>query len=92
MKRGILFFSFVIISLGAGSAFTQSVEPDNKRACPFEISGMWRSEATTVSVPFFFSFSPEGHVTLMSHSTDSLPQDFEVITSVNYKLDSPKSR
>ena len=39
--------------------------------------------------PIFFSFAPEGHVTLMSHSSDALPQDFEVITAVDYKLDKP---
>lgn len=37
----------------------------------------------------FFSFSAEGHVTLLGYTPEVLPQDFEVITSVNYKLDQP---
>ncbi|HEX8088450.1 MAG TPA: hypothetical protein VF762_06325 [Blastocatellia bacterium] len=50
---------------------------------------MWKSEATTESTPVFFSFSPEGWVTLLGHSADALPQEFEVITEVGYKLDKP---
>jgi hypothetical protein len=38
-----------------------------------------------------FNFSPEGHVTLLEHSPDALPQDFEVVTSVNYKLIRPEA-
>ncbi|MEK6300949.1 MAG: hypothetical protein AABO41_09530 [Acidobacteriota bacterium] len=93
MKRAIFSYLLVLISFGgAAIAFTQSVaESGARKVCPFEISGMWRSDATNLSTPFFFDFSPEGHVTLLSHSSDALPQDFEVITSVNYKLDKPKA-
>jgi hypothetical protein len=52
---------------------------------------MWKSDATTEMNPVFFSFSPEGWVTLMGHSADALPQEFEMITEVNYKLDKPSA-
>lgn len=90
MKRAVLLYSLALICLAAcGVALGQSDAQSAPPKCPFEISGMWRSDATTLSTPIFFSFSPEGHVTLMSHSADTLPQDFEIITSVNYKLDPP---
>jgi len=92
MKRTVSLYSLVLISfVGAGVAWGQADAKlsQAKKVCPFEISGMWRSDATTVSTPIFFSFSPEGHVTLFGHSADTLPQDFEVITSVDYKLDKP---
>jgi hypothetical protein len=91
MKRAVFVYSLALILLTAsGVALGQSdAKADLRKVCPFEISGMWRSDATTLSTPIFFSFSPEGHVTLFSHSADTLPQDFEVITSVDYKLDTP---
>lgn len=91
MKRAGFLYRLVYTFLTAsGVALGQSdAKSDLRKVCPFEISGMWRSDATTISTPIFFSFSPEGHVTLFSHSADTLPQDFEVITSVTYKLDSP---
>jgi hypothetical protein len=36
-----------------------------------------------------FDFSPEGYVTLLGHAPGALPQDFEMVESVNYKLDQP---
>ncbi|MFY9607901.1 MAG: hypothetical protein WAU45_04705 [Blastocatellia bacterium] len=92
MKRAAFLYSLALICLAAsGVALGQSDAKSDPRKCPFEISGLWRSDATTLSTPIFFSFSPEGHVTLLSHSKDSLAQDFEVITSVAYKLDSPSA-
>jgi hypothetical protein len=85
MKRAV--FSLVFICLAAeGAAFGQS---DAKKVCPFSIVGLWRSDVTTQSNPIYFDFSPEGHVTLLGHSPGTLPQDFETITSVNYKLNKP---
>lgn len=92
MKRKISLYSLVLISfVGGGVAWGQADAKlsEARKVCPFEISGMWRSDATTLSTPIFFSFSPEGHLTLFGHSADALPQDFEVITSVDYKLDKP---
>lgn len=95
MKRAIFFYSLLFVCLSASAiAFPQSAaKPEDKseasKVCPFDIAGLWRSDATTQSTPIFFDFSPEGHVTLLGHSTDALPQEFEVITSVNYKLDKP---
>ena len=71
-----------------GAAFGQSTD---SKACPFNISGLWRSDTATETTRLFFSFSTEGHVTLLEYSPDALPQDFEVITSVTYKLDKPSA-
>jgi hypothetical protein len=91
MKRAIFFYSLIFICLVANRvALGQSdARPDAKRVCPFSIIGMWKSDATTESTPIFYSFSSEGWVTLLGHSADSLPQDFEMITEVSYKLDKP---
>lgn len=91
--QAILLFMLALISVGSAvTAYTQSAaQPAAPKACPFEISGIWRSDATTVSTPFFFDFSPEGYVMILSHTPDALPQDFEMTTSVNYKLDKPKA-
>lgn len=87
MKRVVFLNSLVFVCMAAiGVAFGQS---DSSRVCPFNIAGLWRSDTATEVTRMFFSFSPEGHVTLMGHSPDTLPQDFEVITSVLYKLDKP---
>lgn len=87
MKRAVFFYSLMFIFLAAsGVAFSQS---NAKQACPFSISGLWRSNATTESTPFFFSFSPEGHVTLLAYAPNTLAQDLEMLTAVSYKLDKP---
>ncbi|MGA9769781.1 MAG: hypothetical protein WBV94_12125 [Blastocatellia bacterium] len=87
MKRAIFLYLLMFIFLAASSmAFNQ---PDAKKVCPFTITGLWRSDATTESTPLLFNFSPEGYVTLLSYSPDTPVQDFEVINSVNYKLDKP---
>ena len=87
MKRAVFLYLLMFIFLAASSvAFSQ---PDVKKVCAFSIVGLWRSDATTESTPLFFSFSPEGHVTLLSYSPNTLAQDFEMIEAVNYKLDKP---
>ncbi len=91
MKPAAFIYSLLFICLSAGGlSFGQSgSKPDEKKVCPFNIVGLWRSDATTQTSPIFFNFSPEGHVWLVAHSDEALPQDFEVIVSVDYKLDKP---
>lgn len=87
MKRAIFMHLLMLVCLlFAGVALGQSDAP---RGCPFNIVGLWRSDTATEITRILFSFSPEGHVTLMGYSPDTLPQDFEVITSVGYRLDKP---
>lgn len=95
MKRAIFLLSLIFI-YGAVSrvAFSQSdakpkAGPDARKACAFSIVGLWRSDSMTAGNPIVFDFSPEGWVTLLGHSADALPREFEVITAVNYKLDNP---
>jgi hypothetical protein len=89
MKRAV--FSLLFVCLAASAvAFSQSdAKSDAKKVCPFNIAGLWRSDSKTETSQIFLSFSSEGHVTLLEHSPTALPQDFEMITSVDYKLDRP---
>jgi hypothetical protein len=93
MKRAL--FSLLFLCLVAiASAFGQSdaksdAKSDVKKACPFNIAGLWRSDRTTESSRMLFSFSSEGYVTLLEYSSTALPQDFEMINTVNYSLDKP---
>lgn len=91
MKRVVFLYSLVCICLAAGGAARGQSEAKrvDKKACPFHIAGLWRSEVTAQTSSIFFDFSPEGYVTLLGHSPGTLPQDFEMIDSVNYKLDKP---
>lgn len=87
MKRAVFLDGIVFLCvIATGVVLGQS---NASRACPFNIAGLWRSDTATEMTRMFFSFSPEGHVTLMGYSADALPQDFEMITSVRYKLDKP---
>ena len=87
MKRSIFLYPLIFIFLAAGNVvFSQS---DARKVCPFDIAGLWRSDVATESTAIFFSFSPEGYVTLLSYSPGTLAQDLEMLTSVNYKLDKP---
>jgi hypothetical protein len=91
MKRAIFLHTLICICLAAlpatfGQAQSKS---DGKKVCPFSIVGLWRSEVTMQTKSIFFAFSPEGYVTLLGHSPNMLPQDFEMIESVNYRLDTP---
>lgn len=89
MKRAV--FSLVFLCLAAiGIASGQSdAKSDAKKVCPFNIIGLWRSDRVTETSRMLFSYSPEGHVMLLEHSSEALPQDFEMVTSVNYSLDKP---
>jgi hypothetical protein len=91
MQRVVSLYALMLICLLAdGAAFGQSsARPAARKACPFSIIGMWRSSATTATNPFFYSFSPDGWVRLMGHSPDTLPQNFELIAEMKYRLDSP---
>lgn len=95
MKRAAFLYSLILICLVANlvtfgqSNAKSSAKPDAGRVCPFSIIGMWKSDATPEPNSIFFNFSPEGWVTLLGPSADTLPQDFEMIAEVNYKLDKP---
>lgn len=91
MKRPVFLYLIIFACLAAGAAaFGQSAaKPDAKKACPFHIAGLWRADSASETSNILFSFSPDGHLTLLQHSSDALPQDFEVMTSVNYKLIKP---
>jgi hypothetical protein len=97
VKRAAFIFSLVLICLAGGRAsFGQSsakpnVGSDEKKVCPFNIAGLWRMEGTTEMTRLFFDFSPEGHITMLDHSANTLPQDFEMVGTVNYKLDKPRA-
>ena len=91
MKRAVFIYSLAFICLVAErAAFGQSNgKSDAKQVCPFSIVGLWRSDVTIQTSSIFFDFSPEGYVTLMGYAPGTLPQDFEMLESVNYKLDNP---
>jgi hypothetical protein len=91
MKRVVFIYLLVFICLaGERAASSQSeVQTDGKKACPFSIVGLWRSEVTMQTKSIYFDFSPEGWVVLLGYSDDTLPQDFEMLESVGYKLDKP---
>lgn len=94
MRRVIAIYSLIFICLASGRiAFSQSntkaeLEPRTDKTC-FSIVGLWRSDFTTASTPILFNFMPDGGVTLLEHSAETLPQDFQVVTAINYKLDNP---
>jgi hypothetical protein len=72
--------------LSSVDAFGQS---DEKKACAFNIAGMWRSEATRETNPVFYSFGNDRRITVFGHVPDVMPQEFEMMASVGYKLDNP---
>jgi hypothetical protein len=72
--------------LSCVDAFGQSEE---KKACAFNIAGMWRSEATSETNPVFYGFGHDARVTVFGHVADVLPHEFEMMASVGYKLDNP---
>ncbi|HSB11712.1 MAG TPA: hypothetical protein VLM38_19640 [Blastocatellia bacterium] len=94
MKPPVFLFLLILISVALGPAAVSQTNrsglaPDAKRACAFDIVGLWRSDETTQANPIFFNFSPEGWVSLLKYAADTLPQDLEILTTVNYKLDKP---
>ena len=64
-------------------------QSDEKKACAFNIAGMWRSEATSQTNPVFYGFGHDGRITVFGHVPDVMPQEFEMMASVGYKLDNP---
>jgi hypothetical protein len=94
-KRTIILIALSFIWLAADrSIFGQSeakpkAAPVAKQACRFSIIGMWRLEGITPLNSTFLSFTSDGWVTLLGRLENALPQDFEMITQVAYKLDPP---
>ena len=91
MKRAVFLYALAFLCMAAertGLGQPQA-RADAKKACPFRIAGLWRMEGTTETTRLFFDFSPEGYVTLLGHAPGTLPQDFEMVESVSYKLDQP---
>src|SRR5262245_57780029 len=85
MKLTVFLYSLLSVCLLAGvEAFGQS---DEKKACAFNIVGMWRTEATSETNPVFYGFGRDRRVTVFGHVPDVLPQEFEMMASVGYKLD-----
>jgi hypothetical protein len=64
-------------------------QSEEKKACAFNIFGMWRSEATSQTNPVFYGFGHDARVTVFEHVSDVLPHEFEQMASVGYKLDNP---
>src|SRR5262249_31845410 len=64
---------------------------NSKPLCEFSLAGLWRTTATSERNPVYYNFSPEGWVVLLGYSPDALPQEFEMLASVNYKLDDPRN-
>jgi hypothetical protein len=91
MQRTVFLYALMSICLLTdGAAFGQSTaKPETSKVCPFSLIGMWRSAATTVTNPFFYSFSSDGWVRLLGHAADTLPQDFELIAEMKYVVDNP---
>lgn len=104
MKRvrvlcGLLFTCLVASGISSGQSEVRKVVPSDStlaarlepgRACPFSIVGVWRTDATSETNPIFYSFSPTGWVTVLSHTEGALPEDFEMITQAQYRLDDPR--
>jgi hypothetical protein len=87
MKITALLFTLMIICLAAVGV--EPGQPDAKEGCAFSITGMWRSEVVPGTDPIFINFLPNGWVRLVGYSNDTLPQDFEIIAEVKYRLDKP---
>jgi len=92
MKRAGFLFSLFACLVAIAPVFGQSdAKPKEKKTCPFNIVGMWKSEATTETNPVFYLFRPNGWVRLMEQSADALPEEFEVVAEVRYKLNKPNA-
>lgn len=93
MKRTVFLSSLLFICLTAGHVASGQSGPKkiDKKPCPFAIAGLWRTDATSQNTPVFFNFSPEGFVALMGHTPETPPDEFEIITTVNYRLDNAEA-
>lgn len=66
-------------------------QSEEKKACAFNIAGMWRSEATSGTNPVFYGFGHDQRITVFGHVPDVMPHEFEMMASVGYKLDNPSA-
>jgi hypothetical protein len=91
MKSTAFLYTFMIICLAAVGVEPgrPDAKPDDKEECAFSITGMWKSEVLPGTDPIFIHFLPNGWVRLVGYSNETLPQDFEIIAEVKYKLDTP---
>jgi hypothetical protein len=81
-SKAFLLMLISLISVGASRSETNE-------GCSFSITGMWRSDVTLERSPIFINFLPSGWVRLVEHTKDALPQDFEIVAEVMYRLDKP---
>ncbi len=89
MKRAA-FLSLAACLMVECAVFAQTKADGSKveqKPCPFSIIGFWRAEGVTEMSRIFFDFLPAGHIIMMGYSPNTLPQDFEMMESVDYKLD-----
>lgn len=90
MKRVVVYSLLLGTLVVSGIVFAQSeTKPDAQKACPFSIVGMWKMEGQSELANMVFTFSPKGWVLVQTHSADTLPQDLEMIGSVDYKVEKP---
>jgi hypothetical protein len=77
MKRRFFIYSLVSVCLAAhGTVFGQKV-------CEFDILGTWKTEGYDNAHPLLYRFTPDGKVTLLSHSASGEAE----IAGATYKLD-----
>jgi hypothetical protein len=90
----ILIISCEAASVGQSDS-RQAVAPESKsttraaptKGCTFSILGVWKSDATSETNPIYYSFSSTGWVTVLRHTAGALPEDFEMVTQAQYRLD-----
>jgi hypothetical protein len=87
MKRTVFIYSLMFIFSAAAGAAAYGQSAD-KKACPFDIVGTWKSESAA-NEPILFRFAADGSVTLLSPSTAIPDADFETLAAVKYRLDKP---
>ena len=88
MKRTVFICALMFLCLATGGVAYGQTNANAPKPCPFNIVGTWRPEAATEN-PILFRFTPDGAVTLLSHSTNVPNEDFEVLAAVKYKLNKP---
>src|SRR5262245_17243795 len=87
MKTTILLYTLMIICLA--TVGVERGRPDAEEGCAFSITGMWKSDVAPGADPIFIHFLPNGWVRLVGYSNETLPQDFEIMAEVKYRLDKP---
>lgn len=91
MRRTVFIISLLLICLTTlDFAFGQSeAKREVSKSCHFNIVGMWKSDATDHLGHLFFLFSPNGWVRLMEQTEGDLPEAFEVVAEIQYKVGKP---